>query len=298
MLVSPEAYPQKVTEDGSYTFFSTEFGECYHSTSGAREEAEKKFILSSRLAAKAIQSNNLKILDICYGLGYNAAAALAAIWQVRGDCRVELLALESDRVVPLAAIRENLLNSWSQPIPEYLSDFAHNHRLDLPNLTAKLLIGDARQTITKVIEAGFQAEAIFLDPFSPGKCPQLWTVEFLALVAKCLSPTGYLVTYSCAASVRRALQLAGLQIGATDSVGRRSPGTIASFLSLPPSLSAQEREHLQTKAAIPYRDATLTDPAEVIIQRRRSEQALSDLEPTSHWKKRWQRAVSSIEISE
>jgi hypothetical protein len=41
MLVSPEAYPQKATEDGSYTFFSTEFGECYHSTSGAREEAEK-----------------------------------------------------------------------------------------------------------------------------------------------------------------------------------------------------------------------------------------------------------------
>ncbi|MFN6307693.1 MAG: MnmC family methyltransferase, partial [Microcystis sp.] len=107
-----------------------------------------------------------------------------------------------------------------------------------------------------------------------------------------------LVTYSCAASVRRALQLAGLQIGATDSVGRRSPGTIASFLSLPPSLSAQEWEHLQTKAAIPYRDATLSDPAEVIIQRRRSEQALCDLEPTSHWKKRWQRSVSSIAISE
>jgi tRNA U34 5-methylaminomethyl-2-thiouridine-forming methyltransferase MnmC len=97
--------------------------------------------------------------------------------------------------------------------------------------------------------------------------------------------------------VRRALQLAGLQIGATDSVGRRSPGTIASFLSLPPSLSAQEREHLQTKAAIPYRDATLTDPAEVIIQRRRSRTgSVCDLEPTSHWKKRWQRAVSSIEL--
>ena len=136
MLVSPEAYPQKVTEDGSYTFFSTEFGECYHSTSGAREEAEKKFILSSRLTAKADQSNNLKILDICYGLGYNSAAALAAIWQVRGDCRVELLALESDRMVPLAAIREYHLNSWSQLIPEHLSDFAHNHRLALPNLTA------------------------------------------------------------------------------------------------------------------------------------------------------------------
>jgi hypothetical protein len=64
-------------------------------------------------------------------------AALAAIWQVRGDCRVELLALESDRVVPLAAIRENLLDSWNQPIPEYLNDFAHNDPRDLPSNTQR-----------------------------------------------------------------------------------------------------------------------------------------------------------------
>jgi tRNA U34 5-methylaminomethyl-2-thiouridine-forming methyltransferase MnmC len=289
MLVSPNPYPQKLTEDGSYTFFSTEFGECYHSTSGAREEAEKKFIVSSHLKETAQGKNNLKILDICYGLGYNTAASLSAIWRVNPDCLVELLALEKDGMVPLAAIRENLLNDWSPPIPQYLSNFAHNHGLDLPNLQAKLLIGDARQTIQKVIETGFQAEAIFLDPFSPTKCPQLWTVEFLTLVAKCLSPTGYLVTYSCAASVRTALQLAGLQIGATDSVGRRSPGTIASFSSLPASLSLQEQEHLQTKAAIPYRDPTLRDSGEVILQRRRVEQNRSSLEPSSHWKKRWQR---------
>jgi tRNA U34 5-methylaminomethyl-2-thiouridine-forming methyltransferase MnmC len=288
MLVSPDPYPQKLTEDGSYTFFSAEFGECYHSISGAREEAEKKFILSSGLVEKAREKNNLKILDICYGLGYNCAAALEAIWRVNRDCRVELVALENDALVPLAAVKENLLTAWMPPIPAYLSDFASNHTLDLPNLRAKLLIGDARETIQKVIDEGWQPEAIFLDPFSPGKCPQLWTVEFLALVAKCLSPTGYLVTYSCAASVRTALQLAGLQIGATKSVGRRSPGTIASFLPLPSSLSLQEQEHLRTKAAIPYRDPTLSDRAEVILQRRRAEQERSDLEPSSHWKKRWQ----------
>jgi tRNA U34 5-methylaminomethyl-2-thiouridine-forming methyltransferase MnmC len=77
MLVSPEAYPQKATEDGSYTFFSTEFGECYHSTSGAREEAEKNLSSPVVWPAKADQSNNLKILDICYGLGYNAASSLS-----------------------------------------------------------------------------------------------------------------------------------------------------------------------------------------------------------------------------
>lgn len=290
MLVSPDPYQRKLTEDGSYTFFSREFGECYHSTSGAREEAEKKFIVSSRLAQTAQRQNNLKILDICYGLGYNAAAALQAIKRVNPSCRVELVALESDALVPLAAVQENLLKDYGEPICEYLSDFAHNHRLDLPNLQGKLLIGDARQTIQTVIATGWQGSAIFLDPFSPTKCPQLWTVEFLTLVAKCLSPTGYLVTYSCAASVRKALQLAGLEIGATDSVGRRSPGTIACFSGCLPPLSLQEQEHLQTKAAIPYRDPHLHDSIEVILQRRRTEQELSHLEPSSRWKKRWQNA--------
>jgi tRNA U34 5-methylaminomethyl-2-thiouridine-forming methyltransferase MnmC len=290
MLVSPKLYPPKLTEDGSYTFFSSEFDECYHSTSGAREEAEKKFIVSSCLAQTAKRQNNLKILDICYGLGYNSAAALETIEQVNPHCQVELVALESDALVPLAAIQENLLKDYREPIPEYLSNFAHNHRLDLPNLQGKLLIGDARETIQTAIATGWQAEAIFLDPFSPTKCPQLWTVEFLTLVAKCLRPTGYLVTYSCAAAVRTALQLAGLQIGATDSVGRRSPGTIASFSGVLTPLSLQEQEHLQTKAAIPYRDPDLHDSIEVILQRRRAEQELSCLEPSSHWKKRWQKA--------
>jgi tRNA U34 5-methylaminomethyl-2-thiouridine-forming methyltransferase MnmC len=81
---------------------------------------------------------------------------------------------------------------------------------------------------------------------------------------------------------------AGLKIGATAPVGRRSPGTVASFSDrdLPP-LSPQEQEHLQTRAAIPYRDPNLSDSAEEIRQRRQQEQDLSSLEPTSSWKKRW-----------
>ena len=81
---------------------------------------------------------------------------------------------------------------------------------------------------------------------------------------------------------------AGLKIGATRSVGRRSPGTIANWKgnNLPP-LSQQEIEHLQTRAAIPYRDPDLIDTAEIIKTRREKEQSKSDLEPSSHWKKRW-----------
>ena len=52
-------------------------------------------------------------------------------------------------------------------------------------------------------------------------------------------------------------------------------------------LSRRSQEHLQTRAAVPYRDPQLSDPAPVILHRRRLEQAASSLEPTSQWKKRW-----------
>ncbi|MCU0536646.1 MAG: MnmC family methyltransferase [Hydrococcus sp. Prado102] len=279
-------FPLRLTDDGSFTFFSDEFSETFHTSSGAELEAQKKFVEPCQLAEKA--ERPLKILDICYGLGYNSAAALKTIWAINPDCHVEIIALERDKTIPEQAIAHKLLDRWSPRIAELLQKFAQSHQIQTPRLTAQLLLGDARQTIKQVQESGFQADAIFLDPFSPPKCPQLWTVEFLSIVAQCLKRDGRLATYSCAASVRTALQLARLQVGASNSVGRRSPGTISSFsIRNLPALSQQEAEHLQTRAAIPYRDPSLQDSAELIKQRRKIEQLSSALEPTSHWKKRW-----------
>ena len=283
-----EKFSPKITDDGSYTFFSDEFDELFHSHSGAKQEAQYKFIEPCQIKKKATHQDTIKILDICYGLGYNTAVALDNIWAINPKIEIELFALENDINVPLQAIDANLLDNFSQSIIEQLKILANHHEIENNRFKGKLLLGDARQTIQTVIERKFQADAIFLDPFSPPKCPQLWTVEFIKSVSQCLDEDGYLATYSCAASVRTALQLAGLKIGATRSVGRRSPGTIAHWNSknLPP-LSQQEIEHLQTRASIPYRDSDLSDIAEKIKERRQKEQQISLLEPSSHWKKRW-----------
>lgn len=275
------------TADGSCTFFSAEYGESFHSHYGARTEAIQKFVVPTRLSTVAKQPK-VRLLDICYGLGYNTAAALEQIWTVNRNCLVEWVGLELDPTVPRKAIGHHLLDSWQSPIPELLAQLAITHILQTDRLQAQLPIGDARQTIVQVYNSGFQADAIFLDPFSPPHCPQLWTVEFLDLVAKCLGPSGKLATYSSAAAVRKALLLAGLKIGSVPPVGRRSPSTLASITDehLPP-LSPQEREHLLTRAAIPYRDPNLRDSAEVIIERRCREQEASGLEATTHWRKRW-----------
>ncbi|MBP0013355.1 MAG: hypothetical protein J7545_14315 [Roseofilum sp. SBFL] len=282
------------TGDGSWTFFSPEFGELFHSHHGAKQEAKKKFVGPTRLAERS-PTGEVSLLDICYGLGYNSASALETLWSVNPQCQVSWVGLELDKRVAETAIAHQFHKNWPHPINTILPQLASTGEATTPQFTGTLHIGDARQTLASIIAQGFQADAIFLDPFSPPTCPQLWTVEFLDLVAQALKPEGYLATYSCAASVRTALKLAGFQIGTTSPVGRKSPGTLARFCSndLMP-LSEKEQEHLQTRAAIPYRDPTLADTAEMIRDRRQQEQQTSILEPSSHWKKRWNHSGRGI----
>ncbi|AUT01477.1 hypothetical protein CLI64_14345 [Nostoc sp. CENA543] len=291
--------PQR-TADGSWTFFSQAFGEAFHSHFGAKQESFLKFVSPTQLAVAA-QKPVVRLLDVCYGLGYNTAAALQTIWAVNPDCYVELIGLELNPAVPQAAIAHHVLDNWDYEHTEILTQLAFEQQVNTNRLQAKLLIGDARKSIQIVNQSGFTADAIFLDPFSPPQCPQLWTVEFIQQVALCLHADGVLATYSCAASVRTALILAGLQIGSTAPVGRRSPGTVAAYTqgeqsaphpALPP-LSSSEKEHLLTRAAIPYRDPQLHDSAAVIWQRRQQEQQNSSLEPTSRWRKRWSLSKNS-----
>uniref|UniRef100_B8HQW6 MnmC-like methyltransferase domain-containing protein n=1 Tax=Cyanothece sp. (strain PCC 7425 / ATCC 29141) TaxID=395961 RepID=B8HQW6_CYAP4 len=293
MSSSPPWIPQ-LTGDGSYTFFSEEFSETFHSREGARAEAFSKFAQATDLPGLA-QQNSLKLLDVCYGLGYNTAAALEVIWAVNPTCQVQLYGLELDPSVPRAAIAPALIESWPAIVQTVLQQLALQHQCHIPTLQASLLIGDARQTIQQLRAAGLQADAIFFDPFSPRHCPQLWSVEFFQQVAACLAPQGRLATYSRSAAVRKAMLEVGLAIGSIplDNTGQIFPhqwsqGTIAAWSeqSLPP-LSKLEREHLHTRAAIPYRDPLLTDDAETIRQRQQQEQQQSGLESTSSWRRRW-----------
>jgi tRNA U34 5-methylaminomethyl-2-thiouridine-forming methyltransferase MnmC len=285
--------PQQ-TQDGSFTFFSTEFNEAFHSHYGAKQESLLKFAIPTQLPILA-ETGFVRLLDICYGLGYNTAAALQTIWQVNPHCRVQVIGLELNPIVPQAAITDQLCDSWDEKYIRILTQIAFEHQIQMDYLQANLLIGDARSLILQVHKSGFQADAIFLDPFSPPQCPQLWTLEFIQKVSECLHENGLMATYSCAAAVRTALLTAGLAVGSTPPIGRRTPGTIAghfkhgtkSSISFFSPLSQGEKEHLLTRAAIPYRDPHLSDTTEVILKRRQEEVQVSTLESSSQWRKRW-----------
>lgn len=60
------------TQDGSIGLYDKALDEIFHSKFGAKKEAFEKFIEPSLF----ISNKPLKILDICYGIGYNTKCAL------------------------------------------------------------------------------------------------------------------------------------------------------------------------------------------------------------------------------
>lgn len=271
------------TADGSLTFYSAEFNQHFHNLHGAREEALEKFTLPCHIPLLA-RNDKLCILDVCFGLGYNSGVAIALIQRLNPDCRILLYALERSPEVSLQAHQMGVWSEWN-----FAEDWLHMVRdgyVCTSQFEGIWHGGDARQSIAEVPENS--ADAVFFDPFASSACPELWTVDFFAAITRCMKPKGRLATYSCSATVRAALLEAGFAIGSTPAVGRVWPGTVASLTpgELPP-LSQYEREHLQTRAAVPYRDPGLCETRDRIRTQRQQAQQRSQLEPTTQWKRRW-----------
>ena len=286
VAVMSESFPfeSAITGDGSATFFSKEFQQYFHNCSGARREAFEKYLVPTHLLSLAQQQQEIHLLDVCFGLGYNSGVALDRIWQHNPRCRVVVHALERSPEVPQQACQQGVWKDWEfEPL---WRQWLEVESVSGDRFLAQFLWGDARTTIQQVPRSW--ADAVFFDPFSPPSCPQLWTVDLFRQVARCLKPQGRLATYSCAVAVRAGMLEAGLHVGSTPPVGRPGPGTVASLSSSDlPALSERELEHLNTRAAVPYRDPSLSDSAADILHRRHEEQQNSSLEATSVWKKRW-----------
>lgn len=72
-----------------------------------------------------------------------------------------------------------------------------------------------------------QFDAIYFDPFGPHDEPESWSRSVFEVVARHLSPTGRLVTYSAAGWIRRNMALAGLFVATAPGPAGKREFTIA-----------------------------------------------------------------------
>lgn len=198
-------YEKRVSADGSETFYSKEYDECYHSVKdGAFREALYKHV---KPAFSLVKKSHLRILDICFGLGINTLTTLY-YFQNQSDVKsIEIFTPELDweLLVNLKNLRyppelEKYLPILEQLIKDkvYKSD----------NVYIELFIGDAREYIKKLKHI----DIVYQDAFSPKKNPELWTVEYFKDIATILNGDGIVTTYSIATPVRLALFEAGLRV--------------------------------------------------------------------------------------
>jgi tRNA U34 5-methylaminomethyl-2-thiouridine-forming methyltransferase MnmC len=87
------------TEDGTISLYNFRVNDIYHSKIGAHTEALNKFTYPSRIIDFATKNNEIKILDICFGLGYNSKVAIAEIKKVNPNCKILVDAIEMDENV-------------------------------------------------------------------------------------------------------------------------------------------------------------------------------------------------------
>ena len=407
-----ELYPY-FTNDGSVGLFSPSADDIYHSTYGALTEAYEKFILPSNINNFLKKNSEIKILDICFGIGYNSKSFINYFLdflynetihtnKIKYNDKVDtnnkkykiyIHALDNDKNLAYLSpffisnkknFKNNNLTFNQEKIRRMLSNkviqkyklkeevnilllkrildqideetiqllnnkkykqffaqntinlfkflrtkeckytpilslntFLHNiyykyiskgykntlKALKLIDFNFNLEIDDARHSLKK---DNIKYNYVFLDAFTPTKCPCLWTIDFLKLLYEHLEDDGMILTYSNSAQVRNAFINAGFIVGKIYSESsKKFTGTIAvknnsnleklicehknNKLVKISELSEYDLGLIKTKAGIFYRDENLSLDNEAIIKVHEIEVQNSNLMSSSKFIKEYKK---------
>jgi tRNA U34 5-methylaminomethyl-2-thiouridine-forming methyltransferase MnmC len=199
---------------------SVRFDDPYYSLAGGLDETAHVFLAGNGLPGRF--RDGFRIAELGFGTGLNLLVTMAA-WRAAGaPGRLFYTSFEAFPMSP--EDRARALAVWPTLAPDLARlDAAGSGDLG-EGVRLTIIEGDARQTLPGW--AG-QADAWFLDGFSPAKNPEMWGPDLMAAVAAHLTPGGTLATYTAAGHVRRALAAAGLEVTRTRGYGRKRHMTVA-----------------------------------------------------------------------
>ena len=269
------------TDDGSYSIKSKEINhkvETLHTSTGAISESFEKFIKPLKLD----YDEDIAILDICAGLGYNSSAAIDDFLKNSdGSTNLHIDMLEISKptlaaglMVPSPieahditkkAIEQSLIDCDYASLE--LEETAIPENIDL-----KIHIDDARQVIQKLEDNTY--DAIFLDPFSQNMSPELVSLEFFKEFRRVIKDNGIVCTYTSSSPVRMAFIEADFYVSLGPIFGRFQGGTLAS--PNPKNLTKSLPKNDEIKMAlsdvgIPFRDPNLNLSSQEILDNRTEE---------------------------
>ena len=393
------------TNDGSVGLFSPEANDIYHSTYGALTEAYEKFILPSDFEKFFRKNSEIKILDICFGIGYNSKSFINKLLEIiyndkiytnNKKYKIFIHAIDTDKnlatlspffktfeknigklnskseiiykqekIKKLSAntastkyelqnevnilLLQKMLNKidnntisilYDKKYRQYfdlkmirLFEFYQNNKsiytplrrlkaflhniyykylskgykkaskcLELLDFDFNLEINDARQAIMNDTN---KYNFVFLDAFTPTKCPCLWSIDFFKLLYEHLEDGGLILTYSNSAQVRNCFLNAGFIVKKIFSKNQNKfTGTVAIKPHTDVSQNNRETNYntelihdlsdydlglMKSRAGIFYRDKDLSLDNEAIINNHKIEVENSNLISSSKFIKTYKR---------
>lgn len=208
------------SEDGSFTAYSTQFEEHYHSTKdGALHESLSKHVLP---ALKHTQDRDeITILDICFGLGFNT---LATLYALKGsNKKINIYSPEFDKEL-ITSLKYFRYPDDFDDFTEIIKALSEAQKYESENLNIYIYLGDAREFVR---ETKLRFDVVYQDAFSPKSNPLLWTSEYFKDISSLMKDDGILTTYSISLPTRISLNENGLRVYLHEGEGFRS-STLAS----------------------------------------------------------------------
>ena len=208
----PEKHPVRLhkTADGSDTYFSERFGNCFHSRHGAIQESRHVFIKEGLARVKA-ENKPIRVLEYGFGTGLNAILSLS--YARDKNTFIDYTTLEK---YPISIDQARALN-----YPGLLDDCLKDDFLKMHNaLWNEWFQLDTYFRLFKqnIDFLDFQAdecfELIFFDAFAPENHPEAWEIPNLENAYNALVTGGHLSTYCAKGVFKRRLKEIGFKVHA------------------------------------------------------------------------------------
>lgn len=221
----PSASPHLIwADDGSPR--SGRFGDVYFSKEDGLAETRAVFLAGCGLPDRWQGRPSFTVAELGFGTGLNIIA-LIDLWRRHGPCEshlnifsVEGFPLSRQEAIralsawpELADTAAALLAGWPNGVPGF-------HRIDLPQwrVCLDLAIGDVSWALD---QWDGQADAWFLDGFSPALNPAMWAPEVMAQIRARSAPGARVATFTVAGLVRRGLASQGFLVEKKPGFGRK-----------------------------------------------------------------------------
>ena len=259
--------------------------ETLHTISGAISESFEKFVKPLELNYE----NDIAILDICSGLGYNSSAAIADFIKnttnqnIKSNLKIDLLeiskpTLAAGLLVPSPIEAHNITKKAIEKeliATEYAS--LELEPTEIPeNINLKIYIDDARKVIQNLPDNTY--DAIFLDPFSQNMSPELFSVDFFNQFRRVIKDKGIVATYTSSAPVRMAFIEANFYVSLGPIFGRFQGGTLASPNPKNLKISLPKNDEIKmalSDVGVTFKDSNLNLSSKEILDNRQEERHLA-----------------------